>query len=303
YSIIYLAMKTKLLTLFIYFSSLILGQNVIIVVIDGVRYSESFGSAAKYIPYLYNDLKPLGTVFTNFRIADEGNTSTNPGQASILTGTWQIIKNDGSEHPTKPTIFEYFRKEFSAKVTDCFIVAGKKKIEALSYSTFVGYGSDFGASSNCFEGDNNIVYDSLITIMNKDHPKLMLVNFPTTDKYAHDSIWVDYINELRNVDELIYQLWQKIQNDDFYKDNTTLFITSDHGRHKDNFKDHGDDCDGCEHIMLLCVGRNIPKGITNSNLHQQTDIAGTIGSLLGFKTPYAEGIELFDSNHSNSTEK
>jgi Metalloenzyme superfamily len=291
-------LKTKFLILILIFSGLTFGQNAIIVVIDGARYSETFGGGDKYIPHLYDDLMPQGTVFTNFRIADEGVTSTNPGQASILSGTWQAIKNDGTERPNKPTIFEYFRKELSAKATDCFIVAGKKKIGALSYSTFAGYGSDFGASIACFEANDSEVYDSLIIIMETYHPKLVLVNFPTTDLKGHTGVWDDYVNALTNADKLIYKLWQKIQNDPFYKNATTLFVTNDHGRHTDNFKDHGDNCNGCEHIMLLAIGRNIPRGATNSEPHQQVDIARTVGKLLGFTTPYAKGIELFSNNKS-----
>lgn len=296
-------MKKKILIIFLFFCSTIISQNVIIVVIDGARYSETFGSDDKYIPHMYNDLAPQGTIFTNFRISDEGITSTNPGQASILTGTWQLIKNDGSEHPNKPTIFEYFRKELSAKTTDCFIIAGKKKLEALAYSTINGYGSHYGASTNCFDGDDSNVYGSLVTILDKNHPRLMLVNLSSTDKAGHSGVWDDYIEALTNADKLIYQLWQKIQNDAFYKNNTTLFVTNDHGRHTDNFKDHSDDCDGCEHIMLLAVGKNIPQGQKNSDLHQQIDIAETTGRLLGFKTLFVEGIELFNSNNSNSKTK
>jgi hypothetical protein len=296
-------MKSKLLILFFFLSSLIVGQNAIIVVIDGARYSETFGSDGKYIPHLYNDLASLGTVFTDFRIADEGITSTNPGHASILTGTWQIIANDGSEHPNKPTIFEYFRKEFSAKKTDCFIVAGKKKIGALAYSTFDGYGKEYSAATNCFDGNDNEVYDSLMTVMNTYHPKLILVNFPSTDSTGHSGVWDDYIKALTHADKLVFELWQKIQNDPNYKDTTTLFVTNDHGRHTDNFKDHGCDCDGCEHIMLLAVGKNVPQGQKNSELHQQIDIAVTAGRLLGFKTPYSEGIELFNFEDTNSIKK
>jgi len=296
-------MKSKLLILFFFLSSLIVGQNAIIVVIDGARYSETFGSDGKYIPHMYNKLAPLGTVFTNFRIADEGITSTNPGQASILTGTWQLIKNDGSEHPNKPTIFEYFRKELSAKATDCFIVAGKKKLDALAYSTFNSYGSDFGASTNCFDRDDNNVYDSLITILDKYHPRLVLINLPSTDKTGHSGVWNDYVNALSHADKLVYELWQKIQTDPYYKNTTTLFVTNDHGRHSDNFNNHGCDCDGCEHIMLLAIGKNIPERIINHELHHQIDIAGTIGKLLGFSTPFTEGIELFIFNDTNGTTK
>jgi len=268
-------------------------QNVFIVVIDGVRYSESFGSEAKYIPHLYNDLAPLGTLYTNFRIADEGMTSTNPGQASILTGNWQLIANDGSEHPNKPTVFEYFRKEFSVIESDCFVVAGKKKLEALSYSSYPGYGRNYEAKTNCFDSNSNAeVYDSLIISMDTYHPKLVLVNFPMTDKKAHADNWDEYIASLRNADSLIYLLYKKIQSDPFYSKNTTLLITNDHGRHTDDFTNHGCDCDGCEHIMLLAVGENFPADKINSDLYYQIDICKTVGEIMNFKTPFAKGRSL-----------
>ena len=276
---------------------------MIIVVVDGGRYSETFGAGPRNIPHMFNELGPKGTIFTNFRIADEGLTSTNPGQASILTGTWQVIENDGTERPNKPTIFEYFRKEVSSKNTDCFVVGGKEKMEALSYSTFSGYGSDYGASTNCFDADDDQVYDSLAKVMDTYHPKIILVNFPTTDAKGHSGVRNDYVNALTNADRLVYQLWQKIQSDSFYKNNTTMFVTNDHGRHTIDFKDHGCNCNGCQHIMLLAIGKNIPEGIINSEIHHQIDIASTVGKLLGFSTPYTKGIDLFNNNKTSSTTK
>ena len=104
-------MKLKIILLLLLFFELCFAQNVIIVVVDGARYTETINAGATYIPHMYNDLKPIGAVYTNFRIADEGITSTNPGHSSILTGTWQLIANDGIQSPTNPTVFEYFRKE------------------------------------------------------------------------------------------------------------------------------------------------------------------------------------------------
>lgn len=286
-------MKSKLFILILIFSSYLFAQNLIIVVIDGARYSETFGGNSEYIPHLYHDLAPSGAIFNNFRIADEGFTTTNPGQASILTGTWQLIENDGSERPNQPTVFECYRKELSAGATDCFIVAGKKKIGALSYSTVPGHGSKFGACTNCFEGGDDEVFDSLVVTMDKYHPRLILVNFPSTDKKGHSGDWNAYVKALKNVDNLIFKLWQKIQNDPFYKDETTMFVTNDHGRHTNNIKSHGCDCDGCEHIMLLAVGKNVSPGVENSNLHYQIDIEPTIGNILGFSTPQAVGTSLY----------
>lgn len=293
-------MKTKLVILILFFSSYLLAQNVIIVVIDGARFSETFGSGSEYIPHLYQDLAPLGAIFTNFRISDEGITSTDPSQASILTGIWQLIANDGSERPKQPTVFEYYSKEHSGNSTDCFIVAGKQKIQALSYSTFPGYGSEFGASTNCFEGEDDAVYDSLIITMDTYHPKLILVNFPTVDRMGHTGVWDDYVKALNNADSLVFKLWQKIQDDLYYKNTTTMFVTNDHGRHTKDFKNHGCKCDGCEHIMLLAIGKNVEPGIQNSDLHYQVDISPTIGDMLGFNTPQAVGKSLYNELNPQS---
>jgi len=41
-----------------------------------------------------NEMRPMGTIYTSFYI--DGQTLTSPGHASILTGTWQNIGEDGS---------------------------------------------------------------------------------------------------------------------------------------------------------------------------------------------------------------
>jgi hypothetical protein len=41
-------------------------QNVIVVVMDGTRYTETFGAGSAYVPHLWNDLKPQGTLYATF---------------------------------------------------------------------------------------------------------------------------------------------------------------------------------------------------------------------------------------------
>ncbi len=60
---------------------------------------------------------------------------------------------------------------------------------------------------------------------------------------------------------------------------------------------HGDDCEGCEHIMLFAIGRNVTQGLVNNDMHYQVDIASTIGDLLGFSTPQAIGISLYQGTN------
>jgi hypothetical protein len=294
--------KPIIILLSLLFIDLSFAQNVIVVVIDGARYTETFGAGSTYIPHLYNDIKPVGVVYTNFRIADEGITSTNPGHASILTGTWQLITNDGSQRPTKPTVFEFFRKELGSSLTENYVIAGKSKLNVISYSTYPSYGSSYQASTSCANLTDNQVYNNLISIMDTYHPRLIIVNFPDTDVKGHTGVWVNYLSALTNADNLVYQLWQHIQAGDYgyTTNNTTLFITNDHGRHDDvhgGFTNHGDDCEGCEHIMLLALGRNVTQGIVNNDLHYQIDLAPTIGDLLGFSTPQAVGVSLYQGSN------
>jgi len=133
--------------------------------------------------------------------------------------------------------------------------------------------------------------------MDDHHPRLIIVNFPETDTKGHTGDMPSYLAAIKNVDSLINALWTKIQTDDFYKDNTTLFITNDHGRHADTvssgFSGHGDHCDGCEHIMCLALGRHVSPNQEIGATTYQTDIAPTVGTLLGFSTPYADGQNLY----------
>ena len=120
------------------------------------------------------------------------------------------------------------------------------------------------------------------------------------DAAGHSGDWNNYITAITNADNIVYQLWQTIQSGTYgyTPENTTMFVTNDHGRHTgDDWKDHGDNCDGCEHIMLLAIGRNVTAGVENSDLHHQIDIAPTIGDLLGFSTPEAVGVSLYQGSN------
>jgi len=76
-------MKMKIYIVLFFTVNIAFAQNVIVAVVDGARYTETFGATnpSEYIPHMWNDLKPLGTMYENFR--NDGKTSTNPGHAII----------------------------------------------------------------------------------------------------------------------------------------------------------------------------------------------------------------------------
>ena len=300
--IMYIILSIILNTIFV---SISIANNVIVVIIDGSRYSETFGAEDTYMPFIWNQMRPQATIFTNFY--NDGTTKTNPGHATIVTGNWQNIANNGSERPNFPTIFEYYRQQTGAADSCAYVIAGADKLSAISYSTYSGYGSSFGCLSvtNNYTGDL-ITYNNLITVMDEKHPKLIIVNFKEVDKKGHAGNRNGYLTAITQIDSLLYQLWLKIENDPFYKDNTTMFITNDHGRHDDEhggFKSHGDNCEGCRHIMCLAIGKNVGSNQVVSKKGTQIDFAPTMAELLSVSSTYAQGASFTDliSQHMKYT--
>src|SRR5208282_383560 len=92
-------------------------------------------------------------------------------------------------------------------------------------------------------------------------------------------------------------LWKKIQSDSVYKNTTTLFVTNDHGRHDDQhggFRDHGDACEGCRHIMLLALGPKFKKNTVVADTTLQVDLAPTAAYLLGITMPMVQGKNMLE---------
>ncbi len=67
-----------------------LTRNVFVVVIDGARYSESWGDSTRQnIPRMGNIISEIGVIYTQFY--NNGTTYTLSGHTSITTGHYQEI--------------------------------------------------------------------------------------------------------------------------------------------------------------------------------------------------------------------
>ena len=62
---------------------------------------------------------------------------------------------------------------------------------------------------------------------------------------------------MKNIDSLINIILNFVKNDPIYQEKTSTFITNDHGRHNDlkgSFANHGNNCEGCKHILFAAYG-------------------------------------------------
>ena len=273
-------------------------KNVIIVVIDGPRYSETWDSTPGHIPHMSTRLKPRGVFFSNFY--NNGYTYTNSGHTALTTGINQPIDNFDQELPQQPSIFQRWRKATGKPATAAWLITSKDKLHILANTLNPEWKDQFPPSTDCGIGGPGTGYraDSLTLvaakrILTQHQPNLVLINFMEPDGYAHAGNWPNYIRGIARDDLYVMQLYEFLQKSKAYRNNTALFITNDHGRHLNGvasgWMDHGDACEGCRHISLLALGPDFKKGRTLKDTCTLVDVPSTVAYLLNIPLPQGQG--------------
>ena len=126
----------------------------------------------------------------------------------------------------------------------------------------------------------------LWNIWPKKKPRLLYISYGETDDFAHDGRYDQYLKSAHQTDSFIKELWELVNSDPSYAGNTSLLITTDHGRGtipKNSWKGHGTSIDGADEIWIAAIGPGINSmGESKiSKQHYQNQIASTVTYLLG----------------------
>jgi hypothetical protein len=118
---------------------------IIVLFGGGTRYSESMGDPKhEYIPHLWNEMVPKGTLFTDMRVEHR---VVHPNSAgSIVTGHWEWDDLDWSRPVAHPTLFEVYRKAASAPDTKIWEFVYASILAQTGLSRAPGYGAKFAAN-------------------------------------------------------------------------------------------------------------------------------------------------------------
>lgn len=121
-------------------------RNKVIIVTfgGGVRYSETFADEGLHnIPHLVK-LRDKGYLFR--KCVNTGVLSHFNSTASILTGNWQRVDDFGIQPPASATIFEAYRKQRRAPVSDAWAIATNKSFASMGWSDDRLLGQPYGAN-------------------------------------------------------------------------------------------------------------------------------------------------------------
>lgn len=269
-----------------------LTERVVLVILDGLRYSEGLGHPTRaYVPNM-STLASAGTIIEPF--LNDGPTVTVRGIPAILCGSWDAPLdffdpgcNESNQYSARPMIHEYYRRQLDRPASDCVYLLGPYCPWRGSFHP--AYGPDVWPQWIATSGGDDANWSALQSILTTSSPRFITFYLPDVDSAGHGGNWNTYLAAIQNADQIIGQLWATLQQHPDYAGRTTMLITNDHGRHDYDFQGHGDGCDGCRTIQLLAVGPGIREGHVSMIPRSIPDVAPTIGALLGLQTEYADG--------------
>lgn len=304
---------------------------VVVVVIDGLRWQEGIGSEDKYIPHIWNDLRPLGTLLTNFWI--DSPTATTSVHTAMLSGRISTVPNDGHIRPVFPTFLEAYRDARKNYVESELqrIVASPKglfrpnKQSLLEVSKLIEQAKDFppektalylgkdlihnlDQSSSGRSPDDDVhlidcrrdieIFEYFRAKIPDVKPNLVFVNLGDVDECGHEVEWFYYVDAIRWADRWVYKMWQTLQEHARYRDKTLFIVTTDHGRHspeRGGYAHHCCFCDGCRRSFMLLIGPGIRKGYISNERYSEMDLAPTIAKACGFSMPWSTGKPILEA--------
>lgn len=283
------------------------GQKLIIIVIDGARYTETFGDPDHtWIPRM-TQIASEGSIVQDFQ--NDGITYTNRAIPALWCGAWTLVRDTvyqgkSTQYSVKPSIFECFRKQKQEPSENCFYVL--KYLSSLWLPSFdPDYGPEYWPAFYSQGNDDDAVCNNSKYIMDTYRPDLMWVYLADVDHAGHSGDWNYYTSTLWRADSIVGELWEYVNSNPFYQGKTTLIVTNDHGRHDDEhggFKNHGCGCEGCRRIQFLAVGPNIKEGFISNQPRQLPDMAVTAAHILGFEMEKSTGQVMHEILSSSSSD-
>ena len=270
----------------------------------------------KLMPFLWSTIISKGQVFGNRTLGSKVDNAnpywfSYPGYSEIFTGYADTAINSNN-YPPNPhvTVLEYLNNQPNLKgkvaafgawnAFDRILNEGRSKIPVVC-----GFDLTGGKSPTTNERlINRMLKDSYKPWLEDEcldifthhaamewlktrKPRVLYIGYGETDEWAHAGRYRSYLDAARQVDAWIKEIWNFVQKDPQYKDKTTLFITTDHGRgdvKKEEWTSHGSSIEGANEIWFAVLGPDTPeRGELNTSMQlYQQQFAQTIAKLMGY---------------------
>lgn len=124
-----------------------------------------------------------------------------------------------------------------------------------------------------------------LAYLERESPRVLYIAYGETDDFAHNGDFSAYVRAAHRTDAFLRDLWDRLQADPVYAGNTTLIITTDHGRGQmDGWIGHGtgERWAGSEFTWAAAIGPGIAaQGTVSNQDFELRQIASTVAAAVG----------------------
>lgn len=291
-------------------------SNVILVMLDGVRWQEVVGSPSQgtaIFPYLHSTLSGESRLFINDRVSNSHKISL-PAYQSIFTGTVQSCATNNCGRVSVETFPERLVRELKLTRKQVATLASWKQIacavESKPRATFVNAGNKpvYDGPMEAELLENNQLQEKIqwkqtlyrnaarldehtfrhaLSYLRRHRPNFFFVSFVDSDFFAHQRDYTGYIGALRQYDRWLKELIDTLNTMGEYGRKTALIVTTDHGRGSGagGWSEHGIKFPESERIWTYI---RLPENgsfrfVDNFTSHSHIDLRPTIEVFFGLQ--------------------
>ncbi|MGE0466150.1 MAG: AP protein [Steroidobacteraceae bacterium] len=266
------------------------------------------------MPFFWRTLAPAGLVLGNPALGSPvtvRNTQwfSYPGYSEILTGEPQaeVQSNDFVRYPHE-TALDYAQRKLGLKATE---VAQVGSWDGFKYAASQQDGSFFMSGAydpvpaelstpemdelvalrpevlQLWEESSNdtLTFRLALGYLKRHQPRVLWLGFGQSDDWAHARRYDRLLDYLQLTDRHLGELWATLQSMDRYRGNTTLIVTTDHGRGRTaaDWAEHDAGIEGSQDIWIAIIGPDTPAlgEIAGQPGVTQGDVAATMLQYLG----------------------
>lgn len=131
--------------------------------------------------------------------------------------------------------------------------------------------------------DAPVVYAALESLRT-DKPRVLYIMLGEGDEWAHADKYDQYLDATFRADRFIRRVWETLQSLPEYANQTTLLVTTDHGRGAttSDWTDHGREVPAAESTWMAALGPGVPPlGVRESLTVTTSQLAATIAAVVG----------------------
>jgi len=265
-----------------------IAENSVSKVWESVRGPDRESRRQHLMPFLWGDIIPKGQIFGNRDQGSRMNVAnaewfSYPGYNEILCGFPDPLVTSNAPIPNRNvTVLEWLngRGPLAGRVTaattwhvfPAIINVGRSRLPVWvsTQNPSLAARSPRFAEIDRWMRDVPIKasdehYDAFgfhaaLTMIDEFRPRVLYIALGEADTNAHRRRYDTYLESITRSDRFLRELWEKLQSIEQYRDNTTLIITTDHGRGHEpkDWINHNKKTPGADETWLAIIGPDIP---------------------------------------------